>query len=286
MLNAPNKMPIKEDITSGFYRGVVISNNDPLKLLRCQITVPQVYGGIEDEYLPWASQVRPAGLGTQGNQGAFATPNIGDEVLVVFEGNDPHCPMYLGSVVTATNYPELAESGYPQSYGYEDKNANWWRVNLAAALRELFFVGKSLNQIDGDVHLKINGKLVLDVTGGIHITSGDDTLFKGEGDFQIHAENIAALANDVLGLQGETALNLVSDSLNAESSGSGNVAIRSAGGEVKIESTTNNVRIQAKNNLYLYADTGDIHNDVSNPAVSDVSDVVTTDPDEVELPER
>jgi uncharacterized protein involved in type VI secretion and phage assembly len=74
----------------GKYRGVVIDNNDPLKIGRIRATVEDVYGELESG---WATPSAPFG----GNQmGYFAVPDVGAGVWIEFEYGDPDYPIWSG----------------------------------------------------------------------------------------------------------------------------------------------------------------------------------------------
>lgn len=73
----------------GKYRGQVISNEDPLKKGRLQITVPQVLSATP----AWAEPCVPyAGA----NLGFFAMPEVGGGVWIEFEAGDPSYPIWTG----------------------------------------------------------------------------------------------------------------------------------------------------------------------------------------------
>ena len=72
----------------GIYRAVVMDDNDPDKLRRLKVQVPDVHGS---ESSSWASACVPAGSRRQ--------PKIGSSVWVMFEGGDPARPVWMGVVV-------------------------------------------------------------------------------------------------------------------------------------------------------------------------------------------
>ncbi len=89
----------------GIYIGRVVGNNDPEKLGRTQVRVPQVYGppgdeGVSDSDIPWAI---PSGFpnGSTRSSGGFAwVPEIGDQVVVQFLDGDPEMPVYTYAMAT------------------------------------------------------------------------------------------------------------------------------------------------------------------------------------------
>lgn len=98
----------------GIYRGVVFDTNDPLNRARIRVKVPQV---LADNPTEWAWPV-----GT-----SYLVPNVGDGVLVQFEGGDPSYPLWntttsrfvttpslpSGSTLTQADLAAIAATGLP-----------------------------------------------------------------------------------------------------------------------------------------------------------------------------
>jgi hypothetical protein len=78
------------DVHVGLYKGIVLTNNDTQRRGRVQIAIP---GLTERE---WADVVM---LGSPYNNGAFAVPTQGAEVLVGFLNGDIHSPVVFGGFV-------------------------------------------------------------------------------------------------------------------------------------------------------------------------------------------
>ena len=75
----------------GKYRGLVMTNVDPLNMGRLQAMVPEVLGETPSS---WASPCTPyAGTGA----GQFTMPAIGAGVWIEFEAGDPSRPIWTGS---------------------------------------------------------------------------------------------------------------------------------------------------------------------------------------------
>lgn len=79
----------------GFYIGTVVNNEDENKLGRIQVRVPNVYGAIKDEDLPWAEPNFPY---TYDNQSMFFIPEKDAFVTVYFLNGSPYKPIYLGGI--------------------------------------------------------------------------------------------------------------------------------------------------------------------------------------------
>ena len=82
---------------NGFYRGVVVNNEDPKKGCRIKVKVFGVFDNIEDnEILPWAIMADQT-LGGLKNVGSSFIPEVDSHVFVFFEGGDHRFPVYFAS---------------------------------------------------------------------------------------------------------------------------------------------------------------------------------------------
>jgi uncharacterized protein involved in type VI secretion and phage assembly len=87
----------------GKYRGEVVSNDDPARLGRLQVTVD----GILDSESVWAWPCVPyAGKGV----GFYSLPQQGDGVWIEFEGGNPWSPIWVGCFWKEGQVPEEATS--------------------------------------------------------------------------------------------------------------------------------------------------------------------------------
>lgn len=71
----------------GVYRGTVFDNRDPYGSNRLKIVIPQILGATPTE---WAWGMSDANVHT-------TAPDIGQGVLVMFEGGDPVYPIWIGT---------------------------------------------------------------------------------------------------------------------------------------------------------------------------------------------
>lgn len=83
----------------GKYRGLVVSNTDPLNVGRIQAMVPEVLGEIPSG---WAVPCAPYS-GTQA--GFFAIPMVGAGVWIEFEAGDTSRPIWVGGWWGAADVP-------------------------------------------------------------------------------------------------------------------------------------------------------------------------------------
>jgi uncharacterized protein involved in type VI secretion and phage assembly len=78
----------------GVYPATVSDNQDPSNQGRVQVHLPWTADD-SDRYEVWA---RLATMMAGGNRGTWFVPDIGDEVLVCFQGGDPRWPIVIGAL--------------------------------------------------------------------------------------------------------------------------------------------------------------------------------------------
>ena len=89
----------------GVSVGIVKENQDPEDLGRVQIAFPYWENqGVTE----WARVATPM---AGGQMGLYFLPEIGDEVLVAFEGGNADCPYVIGSLWNGTDKPPEANDG-------------------------------------------------------------------------------------------------------------------------------------------------------------------------------
>ncbi|MBU0551620.1 hypothetical protein KKF91_09875 [Myxococcota bacterium] len=98
------------DALDGVYVGIVTSNQDPMNMGRVKVRFPWLDDTAESF---WARLVRPyAGK----ERGFFFMPEVGDEVLCVFELGDVHQPLVIGATWNGTDEP--VEPGDPDGQNH------------------------------------------------------------------------------------------------------------------------------------------------------------------------
>lgn len=103
------------------HEAVVVDNKDPDKLGRIKARIKELHQGIEDKHLPWAIPLFGHADGAKGGKdfdrsGTFYVPKKGHKVLIRFQDNDVHHPIWSGYTVDDKtrlmemnkNYPDRA----------------------------------------------------------------------------------------------------------------------------------------------------------------------------------
>ncbi|HEX8137119.1 MAG TPA: phage baseplate assembly protein V [Pyrinomonadaceae bacterium] len=132
----------------GVYPALVSDNQDPEGQGRVKVTLPWSPDTSGGRYEAWA---RLATLMGGNNRGSWFVPDVGDEVLIVFEGGDPKRPYVVGGLWNGTDSP-------PASM---DSN------NTQKVLRSRNGVKITMDDTDGQE------KLVLETPGGQRMTLKD-----------------------------------------------------------------------------------------------------------------
>lgn len=112
-------MAVKGKLFLGLYRAYVTSNQDPDKRGRVRLKVPKVLGELETG---WAvTMTRVAGK----SYGEFWVPQVGDAVLVFFEGGDPNVPIVMGGWYAKNELHSAFKEDYPKHSGWASPSGHY-----------------------------------------------------------------------------------------------------------------------------------------------------------------
>ena len=152
---------------SSIYRGVVESNEDPLKLGRCKVRVPSVHGQLTYpiDVLPWARPIAPSPVND--HRGSVNIPEVGDIVWVFFEGAVKDFPVYFGGTYSTSDIsPEVfrvdfyIDEGTKFSYDRDKKEYDLQVGGTSIKLsEESIDIGGNVN-LEGN--LNVSGTLTVD----------------------------------------------------------------------------------------------------------------------------
>ena len=200
----------KINLLSKKFKGVVVDNNDPKKLGRVKISIPELFGeNVEAENLIWVQPKLDSFQGGRIDISSFSVPEIGAELVVEFPNNDLYSAFYVGAWQSENTHQSEFNEDYPDSYGFRDKTGAGVFVNKAKQLVE---AQDSLNNVlksdkDG---IEINfskkvklitddGKLVLELDkdlGLVRIESQSSIHLKSN-ELQVESKGIVMRASEV-----------------------------------------------------------------------------------------
>lgn len=89
------------------WTGIVVSNDDPLRLGRIKVNIPGIYDEVDVEFLPWAI---PEDTWVGSKVANLVVPEVGTTIRGIFDNGDLYKPIYIGKI---TNYSGADESGDP-----------------------------------------------------------------------------------------------------------------------------------------------------------------------------
>jgi uncharacterized protein involved in type VI secretion and phage assembly len=111
----------------GVYVALVSDNNDPEKFGRVKVTLPWAPDTGSDKYDAWA---RLATLMGGNGRGSWFIPDVGDEVLVAFEGGDPRRPYVVGALWNGQDKPPDEMDGAGKNYRKVLRSRNGVKITL------------------------------------------------------------------------------------------------------------------------------------------------------------
>lgn len=166
-----------QDLDGLLFVGTVEANNDPLKLERVKVRVDQLHKGTPVDGLPWAIPVRGRSQGMNGTCGTFGVPVVGSRVYIYFQNGDPYFPIYEGSVVDSSTKLLLAETNYPNRWGFVDsRNNHFYSDTQTGDVEFKHYSGTTIHIYpDGAVDVITKGNLSANVTGTTTVVSSGNT---------------------------------------------------------------------------------------------------------------
>jgi phage protein D len=167
--------------------GIVTNNNDPEGLARVRVKYPT----LDDQNEGAWARVVAVGAGNQ--RGQLMLPQVGDEVLVGFEGGDPHTPYILGALWNGKDKPKT-EHWDPKGEGKPDGSY---------VLRS----PKLIDMVaDGDINIKTTpkGNMLVEVKGQeLTLVCGQAKIvMKRTGEIQIVGSNVSVEGQATAKLKG------------------------------------------------------------------------------------
>ena len=163
----------------GAVVGVVTNVNDPLLQGRVKVKFPWMPGPTGAIESAWA---RLAIIGGGVNGGLYFTPEVNDEVLVVFEHGDLNTPYIVGALWNSKDLPPRGPAGLPVAGGkvvqriIKSRSGHVVVLDDTSGKEQVIIQDKNGNGITIDsvknaMTIKTTGDLTLDIGGKLVITS-------------------------------------------------------------------------------------------------------------------
>lgn len=203
MAGLSNQLKLKKiDYKDVILIGTVVDNNDPEKLERVRVKIPDLYDNMEDTDLPWAIPVYPRKHGATPDSGEFGNiPAVGSTVYVKLQNGDATFPTVVGSVLDVNNRLPDGGINYPNRYGFVDAAGNVFYIDTTPGSVEVFFRHKSGTKIE----INDAGELTITGVDNVNINSDLDTniTVKGatnitsDGDVTVDTPNAIVIADTI-----------------------------------------------------------------------------------------
>jgi Rhs element Vgr protein len=207
LLDHDNRDALKT--TNGLHCGVVLQlEGDPNGEYRILVNLPMYHADGEGV---WA---RVCTLDAGDGRGSFFMPEIGDEVIVGFLGQDPRFPIVLGMVHSAAKpSPE------------EPRDDNHVRGFVSRGEMKILFDDETnileistpngnsitLDEDQGGIFIEDeNGNTITMNSDGVSIDSPSDFVYKAGGDVTIEGNNVTISASGTLAAEGSASAELTS----------------------------------------------------------------------------
>ena len=160
----------------GVFPATVTNISDPDGGGRVKVTLPWAADTGDDRYEAWA---RIATLMAGNDRGTWFIPDVGDEVLVSFEGGDVRRPYVLGGLWNGKDTPPESMDGGGQNFKKVIRSRNGVKVTLDDQDGQEKMIletpgGQSVTLKDGPGAIEIvdsNGNSIKLETSGITITA-------------------------------------------------------------------------------------------------------------------
>ena len=146
----------ENDLRFKLVLGIVVTNNDPAKLMRVKIRAHSIHRNVDDESLPWAIpyfNINPQGVGS--GMSGVSVPGIGTKILFFFQDDSIMNPVYVGGFMTGNLAIEELNEDYPHSYGYIDRSGNLFFTNTEKDHIIINHVSGTSIKIDGAGRMSI-----------------------------------------------------------------------------------------------------------------------------------
>jgi phage protein D len=188
-LHASPSDPAHAGLDFRFTIGLVTNNNDPLKQGRVKVKLPALADDLE---LEWCRLLSPfAGNG----RGIYFVPEIDDEVLVAFVGDQP---IVVGSMWNGIDNPPFTESSSGNGVdrrGIKSRSGHFIALDDRTNQEEIVIEDKNHNQIkiesaNNRLHISLKGDIVIEAQANLKLKSAGDMDIEAGGRLNIKGATV------------------------------------------------------------------------------------------------
>ena len=172
----------------GVVVGIVTNNKDPDKLGRVRVKFPW----LSDDHESWWARIATPMAGP--NRGVYFLPEVDDEVLVAFEHGDVRFPYVLGALWNGKDAPPATnDDGKNNIRVIHSRSGHLIRLDDKDGDEKIEVIDKTgsnsitIKSSDNSMTLTCVGKLKLEATQGIEITSQADVKIRASTSMNIQA---------------------------------------------------------------------------------------------------
>lgn len=183
MFTTANDLLVAHEDYSGYFLGTVVSNEDPLNLMRVQVSIPGLYDPSLGP-VPWVGPIKDSPFGFGTGYGTYGCPQVGSTVIVEFQKGDPHRALYQTLPTALCPIPLFNN---PNVWGFQDPIGNYQIYNLATKTYTFFLSSGVQISVDGSGNRttstkndteNVNGNWTINVTGNANINVSGNATYK------------------------------------------------------------------------------------------------------------
>lgn len=209
----------------------VVANNDPKGLGRIQVK----FRWMQQGQTPWIRVLSPSG---GGDKGMFIMPEVGEEVIVEFEGGNPEQPFVIGATYNGKAKSSFANAGNDMK-AFKTRSGNTILLNDAVG---------SITVTD-----KNGSSMLMDGAGNITVSSQTLVTVQTEDHIIVKAPNKIELISKEIHIQGTEVVTVGDSNAKITVDNKGNKIESKAN---KMKSTTDSTHeIISKSNIKLNTET-------------------------------
>ncbi len=198
---------------SGTQKAIVTNNNDPKGIgrVQCQFAWQKVTG----ETTPFIRSVLPY---TGTNKGMYFIPEVGEEVLIGFEGNHAEKPFIMGSMYNGEHTPSDWQSDKNNIKAIRSNSGHTITLDDTKGKEEIRIYDKEGSSIIYKTHEKsvsIHTPETLTISAkNIHISAEENISMSANGTITTQAEkNITTITKEEITVQADQSILLSTDNL-------------------------------------------------------------------------